>query len=64
MTKKRLSTICEADLIQKYYKDYLHTENLPEIWGDENQKQDIIRNGRNNKRGDEYGSISDRLISF
>jgi len=35
MIRKRLSAIREADLIQKYYKDYLHTENLPEIWGDE-----------------------------
>jgi len=35
MIRKRLSAIREPDLIQKYYKDYLHTENLPEIWGDE-----------------------------
>ncbi len=35
LIKKRLSNIREADLIQKYYKDYLCTENLSEIWGDE-----------------------------
>jgi DNA modification methylase len=35
LIKKRLSNIREADLIQKYYHDYLCTENLPEIWGDE-----------------------------
>jgi len=35
LIKKRLSNIREADLIQKYYNDYLCTENLPEIWGDE-----------------------------
>jgi site-specific DNA-methyltransferase (adenine-specific) len=32
---ERLENIREADLIQKYYKDYIYTENLPEIWGDE-----------------------------
>jgi len=30
----RLSNIREADNIQKYYKDYIHTEKLEEIWGD------------------------------
>ncbi len=34
LIKKRLANIREADLIQKYYKDYLCTENLPEIWGE------------------------------
>ena len=33
--EKRLAEIREADLIQKYYKDYLCTENLAKIWGDE-----------------------------
>jgi DNA modification methylase len=31
--KKRLETLREADLLQKYYKDYLCTENLPAIFG-------------------------------
>lgn len=35
LIKNRLLDIREADLIQKYYKDYLCTENLPEIWGDD-----------------------------
>ncbi len=33
--KERLSDIRDADLIQKYYKDYICTENLAGIWGDE-----------------------------
>jgi len=33
--KKRLADIREADLLQKYYKDYNCTENLSQIWGDE-----------------------------
>lgn len=33
--KKRLNELREADLIQKYYKDYICTENLNQIWGDE-----------------------------
>jgi DNA modification methylase len=33
--KNRLTEIREADLIQKYYKDYSCTENLAQIWGDE-----------------------------
>lgn len=33
--KERLQNIRESDLIQKYYKDYICTENLSEIWGDE-----------------------------
>lgn len=30
----RLLNIREADSIQKYYKDYIHTERLEEVWGD------------------------------
>jgi len=30
--KKRLNTIREADSIEKYYKDFICTENLHEIW--------------------------------
>jgi DNA modification methylase len=33
--RNRLKQIREADNIQKYYKDYICTENLPEIWGNE-----------------------------
>lgn len=33
--KERLESIRDADIIQKYYNDYLCTENLSEIWGDE-----------------------------
>jgi DNA modification methylase len=33
--KNRLNPIREADIIQKYYREYICTENLPEIWGDE-----------------------------
>ena len=33
--KNRLKNIREADLLQKYYKDYICTENLAAIWGDE-----------------------------
>ncbi|MCL4549075.1 MAG: site-specific DNA-methyltransferase [Bacteroidetes bacterium] len=32
--KERLENISESDLLQKYYSDYIHTENLSEIWGD------------------------------
>jgi DNA modification methylase len=31
--KNRLKNIREADVIQKYYKDYICTENLAQIWG-------------------------------
>ncbi len=33
LIKNRLETIQESDLIQKYYKDYINTQNLPKIWG-------------------------------
>jgi tRNA G10 N-methylase Trm11 len=33
--RNRLKNIREADLLQKYYKDYVYTENLATIWGDE-----------------------------
>ena len=31
--QSRLKNIREADLLQKYYKDYICTENISEIWG-------------------------------
>jgi DNA modification methylase len=33
--RERLKNLRNADIIQKYYRDYLCTENLAEIWGDE-----------------------------
>jgi DNA modification methylase len=33
--ENRLKHLREADIIQKYYRDYLCTENLAEIWGNE-----------------------------
>ncbi|HGE71697.1 TPA: site-specific DNA-methyltransferase [Candidatus Poribacteria bacterium] len=39
LMKKRLDVIREEDLIQKYYKDYICTENLSEIWGSECEVQ-------------------------
>lgn len=33
--KERLMQLREADIIQKFYKDYICTENLALIWGDE-----------------------------
>lgn len=31
--EQRLNTIRESDSIAKYYNEYIHTENLKEIWG-------------------------------
>jgi site-specific DNA-methyltransferase (adenine-specific) len=33
--EERLNSIRDADLIQKYYQDYICTDNLPSIWGSE-----------------------------
>ncbi len=44
---KRLKNVREADLIQKYYQEYVFTKNLVEIWGDEfeiEQKTSVIPN--------------------
>ncbi len=35
LIKNRIGNIQESDLVQKYYKDYIHTENISEIWGHE-----------------------------
>jgi DNA modification methylase len=43
LIKNRLSDIREADLIEKYYKDYLFTENLPQIWGDDLETVPTVR---------------------
>jgi DNA modification methylase len=33
LIKNRLSHLREVDQIQKYYRDYVFTDNLSEIWG-------------------------------
>ncbi|MCZ2128055.1 MAG: site-specific DNA-methyltransferase [Anaerolineales bacterium] len=33
MIRSRLEEIRDADNIEKYYQDYIHTENLSKIWG-------------------------------
>jgi DNA modification methylase len=33
MIQKRLEELWEADTVEKYYQDYIYTENLLEIWG-------------------------------
>jgi len=33
MIEKRLEEIRDADDVEKYYQEYIYTENLPEIWG-------------------------------
>jgi DNA modification methylase len=40
--KSRLSNIREADNIQKYYKDYIYTDNLSKIWGDDFSVECIV----------------------
>lgn len=35
---RRLAVIRESDNIQKYYRDYQYTENLPQIWGSISQE--------------------------
>lgn len=39
MIKSRIEGIREADSIEKYYKDYIYTENLAEIWNEESVLQ-------------------------
>ncbi|HET6596549.1 MAG TPA: site-specific DNA-methyltransferase [Anaerolineales bacterium] len=34
MIKSRIEEIREADSVEKYYKDYIYTENLAEIWNE------------------------------
>jgi DNA modification methylase len=49
--KSRLTTIKEADRIQKYYQDYRCTDNLSEIWGDDFSAEYVLSNAglkRNN----------------
>lgn len=33
MIHERLEVIRDPDKVEKYYQDYIYTENLPEIWG-------------------------------
>ena len=39
MIKSRIEDVREADSIGKYYKDYIYTENLSEIWDEEHLVQ-------------------------
>jgi DNA modification methylase len=39
MIGKRLSNIRDADNIEKYYQDYVYTDKLPVIWGQEAKNQ-------------------------
>jgi len=40
--KSRLSNIREADIIQKYYKDYVYTNNLSEIWCEDFKNEYVV----------------------
>ena len=40
--KSRLSNIREADIIQKYYKDYVYTDNLSEIWCEDFKNEYVV----------------------
>jgi len=39
---ERLTYVRESDLIQKYFKDYIFTDNLEQIWGDNFENTDVI----------------------
>ncbi len=39
LIQNRLSEVRDADIIQKYFKDYRCTENISELWGDEFEKK-------------------------
>ncbi|MBL7127513.1 MAG: site-specific DNA-methyltransferase [Ignavibacteria bacterium] len=43
LIQNRLSEIRDADIIQKYFKDYSCTENISKIWGDEFEKKISIK---------------------
>ena len=43
MIKGRVEGIREADSVEKYYKDYIYTENLSEIWNQESPSQPYIQ---------------------
>lgn len=42
LINKRLLNIRDADIVQKYYKDYSCTENIAEIWGDEFEPENSV----------------------
>lgn len=46
--KSRLTTIREADSIQKYYQDYTCTTDLPEIWGEDVSANPPSKSTKNN----------------
>ncbi len=41
--ERRLASICKADLIEKYFEDYVFTENLLEIWDKQVQSNALRR---------------------
>lgn len=43
MIKNRVEMIREADSVEKYYKDYIYTENLSEIWNGESTLQPYVQ---------------------
>ncbi len=43
MIKSRVEDIREADNVEKYYKDYVYTENLSEIWAGESIPHSYIQ---------------------
>ena len=43
---ERVKIVKSSDSIKKYYKDYIHTENLKEIWDNEYPEPELI-----NKKG-------------
>jgi site-specific DNA-methyltransferase (adenine-specific) len=43
MIKNRVEVIREADSVEKYYKDYIYTENLSEIWPGESILQSYVQ---------------------
>lgn len=43
--EQRLNNIRESDSIAKYYKEYVNTENLKEIWGSQKVVTDLEKSG-------------------
>jgi len=42
--KSRLTNIRKADIIKKYYKDYIYTDNLSTLWGKDSGNERIFPN--------------------
>ncbi|HZV11946.1 MAG TPA: site-specific DNA-methyltransferase [Candidatus Kapabacteria bacterium] len=41
--KERLHSFRDSDIISKYYKDYIHTENIHEIWDAKNLTVKVVK---------------------